>query len=81
MRAGSNSVRQQFPGVKGARVDEADKQIITGGTTLIFPREPFLHRSQVPEISLRVRLLVTSFPARMSTSNWSSLAAELANTC
>ena len=45
VRAGSNSVRQQFPGMKGSRLDQADKQFITGGTTLIFPREPFLHRS------------------------------------
>jgi hypothetical protein len=39
------------------------------------------HTSQVPEFSLRLRLLVTSFPARMSHSNWSSLAAALFNAC
>jgi hypothetical protein len=39
------------------------------------------HTSQVPEFSLRLSLLVTSFPARMSDSNWSSLAAALFNAC
>jgi hypothetical protein len=39
------------------------------------------HASQVPEFSLRLRLLVTSFPARMSDSNWSSLPVALLNAC